>query len=420
MSCIRWVALACATLAAIPAAWAQSPARLGFDEAARRTLAADPSLRRLSIDIDMAKTRETTAEFRAPLEVGAELENVAGRGALRGFDDAEITLSLSSLFERGGKRDARIVESQRLTELLTVEQRIVVLDALTETGRRFVAVAVAQENQTLVQRRAVQARQTLDLIGARVAAGRSPRTEQLNAEIELSAAEVATTQADRALESARVALAIRWAAPDERPSVTANLDVMPEFRAFEVLAQQLDQLPDLQRFSAEERLRDAELRLARSQAVADWRWSAGVRRLEQIDEQALVVGFSMPVGSTRRNAPLIRATELRQRATPLDAQARRLELLALLHAHWQQVRASRVTAASIHDAQLPRAREALELTQRGYEIGRFPYRELALAQQQVLALEALQIEANANYHLTRIEIERLTGAHLTLLEGNTP
>jgi cobalt-zinc-cadmium efflux system outer membrane protein len=417
---IRLVASTCAMLAAVTAVRAQSIAPIDFSEVARRTLASQPQLRRLMIDLDVARTREVVGALRPPLEVGAEFENVGGTGALQGFDSAEITLSLTSLFERGGKRDARIAEAQRFTELLTLEQRIAVLDALAETGRRFIAVAVAQETRDLAQRRVAQAKQTLDLIATRVAAGRSPRTEQLNSEIELSAAQVAVTDAEGRLEAARRSLATQWAQPDQALAVKAELDVMAEPRAFEQLSEEVIQLPDLQRFAAEQRLREAELRLARSQAVADWRWSAGVRRLEQLDEQALVVGFSIPIGTAQRNAPLVRAAELQQNATPLDAEARRLEVLSVLHAQWQELRSSRVAASAVLDTQLPRAREALELTQRGYEIGRFPYRELATVQQQVLALEALRLDAAARYHLTRIEIERLTGAQLALLEGTTP
>lgn len=416
----RSVALACAAFAVVSTAQAQSSAPIDFAVAARKTLAAHPHLRRLPIDLEIARSREATAALQAPLEVGAEFENVAGTGAAKGIDAAEITLSVSSLFERGAKRDARMAEARRFVELLSVDRRVELLDALSETGRRFVAVAVAQELRDLAGRRAEQAKQTLDLIATRVGAGRSPRTEQLNAEIELSAAEVVLAQADRELEAAQLSLASQWAKPEERPVVAADLTALAEPRAFNLLSQQLSKLPDLDRFAAEGRLRDAELRLAQSQAVADWRWSAGVRRLEQSDDQALVLGFSVPIGTARRNAAAIRAVELQRNATSLDGEARRLELLALLHTNWQQMQSSRFAAAAIFDKQLPRAREALELTQRGYEIGRFPYRELALAQQQVLSLEALRLEASARYHLTRIEIERLTGAQLALLEGTLP
>jgi cobalt-zinc-cadmium efflux system outer membrane protein len=64
---------------------------------------------------------------------------------------------------------------------------------------------------------------------------------------------------------------------------------------------------------------------------------------------------------------------------------------------------------------LPRANESLALTDRGYRIGRFPYRELALAKNLIVDLELRRLDAAARFHRARIEIERLTGAQLTLI-----
>ena len=69
---------------------------------------------------------------------------------------------------------------------------------------------------------------------------------------------------------------------------------------------------------------------------------------------------------------------------------------------------------------LPRALEALEITERGYRIGRFPYRELALAQAQLIDLELQRLDAAAQYHLTQLEIDRLTGAEISQLPETSP
>jgi outer membrane protein, heavy metal efflux system len=419
MSWIRYVALVSATLISYGTS-AQQSLPLVFADAARKTIASHPQLEQFSLAIEAATAQTETAALKPPLEVLAEAENVAGSGALSGADSAEITLSLSSVFERGGKRDARRDAADRMRDLLTVEQRVEMLDLLAETGRRFVAVAVAQESVALAEARADQARRTLDLIIPRVAAARSPRTEQLNVEIEVAAAQLAAAEAQRTLETARLALAAQWAAPHEAPVVSIDLRNVPEPRTFDALVNDLERLPDLERFAAETRVREAEVRLVRAQMFADLRWSAGVRRIEGVDEQALVLGFSMPLFSGRRATSLAKDAELVHAQASLGPELQRLKLLPVLHAQWQQLRSERATVRVITDEQLPRAREALELTERGYNIGRFPYRELALSQQQVLALEAQSLDALAHYHLTRIEIERLTGAQLPLLEGPKP
>lgn len=415
---IRLGAFACALVWAT-AVSAQASEPLSFIDAARKTLAAHPQFERLALALEAAQTRKSSAALRPPVEIASEVENASGSGTLQGFDAAEITLSVGSVFERGDKRQARIQAASQAIELLSIEQRIAALDLLAETGRRFVALAAAQEAVVLAQGRARQAQRTLEFIVPRVTAARSPPTEQLNAEIDLAASELALGDAQRELEAARLALASQWSEPTDTPTVTAGLYTLPEPRSFEALTSDLERLPDLVRFSAEARVREAQLRLARAQAVADWRWSAGVRHLQALDEQALVLGFSMPLGAGARSAPLVREAELERAQIPLSAEARRLELVPLLYSQWQALRSAREAARVLTAEQLPRAREALELTERGYRIGRFAYRELAIVQQQLLALEAQRLQAAARYHLTRIEIERLTGAQLALVEGLT-
>jgi cobalt-zinc-cadmium efflux system outer membrane protein len=418
MAWLRFSTLACALLAAA-AALAQDAAPLSFAEAARRTLASHPEFQRYALALRAVQTRTSAAALRPPLEITAEAENIGASSS--GADDAtELTISLTSLIERGGKRGARVAAAEREAELVSLEQRIAMLDLLAETGRRFVTVAATQETLIRAQNRATQVRATLERITPRVAAARSPPTEKLSAEIDLAGAELAVANAARQLESARFALASLWAKPAENPSVNADLYVLPEPRTFDALVQDLDQLPDLARFAAEARLREAQLRLARAQMSGDWRVSAGVRRLEEFNDEALVVGFSMPFGSGRRGSSTLREAELASEQVPLSAQAKRLDLLPLLQKQWQRLRTARDSVRVIAQEQLPRAREVLELTVRGYEIGRFGYRELAIVQEQLAALEAQRLDAAVEYHSTRIEIERLTGAHLSFIEGQTP
>jgi len=127
------VSVACRVIAAEP---------LLFEEAARKTLAANPDTQRFALELEASRARIDAAGLRPPTEIAADLDNFAGTGDTRGIHSAELTLSLNSVFERGGKRSARIAAAERSLDLLTLEQRITALDLVAETGRRFVAVAV--------------------------------------------------------------------------------------------------------------------------------------------------------------------------------------------------------------------------------------------------------------------------------------
>ncbi len=389
---------------------------LSLKDALDATFANHPHLKAFDYQLEAQRARVELAKQRPALEMTLDIENFAGSGDLEASDAAEITLGVSSLFERGNKRTARVIEAQRSIELLTVEQQVRALDVLAETSRRFIAVAGAQRAVELAEERAQQSARTLELVIPRVEAARSPPTERFSADMDLRAAQLALENARSDLDAAQFALASQWNASHERPRVDALPEAIAEPTSFELLAQQVEQMPDLQRYATEERVREAQLRLARTQGAADWRWSAGVRRLEELNEQALVVGFSVPLGALTRSAPVIREAQSTLAQVSYHRDERRLELLSALYSHWHALRQAERVHRSIFAEQLPLAREALALTERGYRIGRFPYRDLSAAQQRVLTLEEQALDAAMRYHSTRIEVERLTGAQLSIAQ----
>lgn len=389
--------------------------KITFEDAARRALASRPELRRFALALQVAEARRERASLAPPLEFAADLEGAFGTGEYQALDGAELSISLTSLFERGGKRAARVGLAVREQDLLTIEQRIAALDLLAETGRRFVDTAVAEEHVRLATIALEQATQTVELVTPRVRAARSPRTELLGAEIECGTASVALASAQRDLLAAQAALAEQWGDVDARPQATLALLELPAPRTYADLVVSLEALPDLARFATTARLREAELQLARADSVADWRWTLGVRRYQEPGDQALIVGFSIPLDAARRNAAAVREAELAGEIVAQDHDASTLALRTLLFKQLQALDSARASVRAITDELLPRANESLALTDRGYRIGRFPYRELALAKNLIVDLELRRLDAAARFHRARIEIERLTGAQLTLI-----
>ena len=121
--------------------------------------------------------------------------------------------------------------------------------------------------------------------------------------------------------------------------------------------------------------------------MIDWRWSAGIRRLEASNDQAFVVGLSIPLGQAKRQSSFIREAEINAQLPELDAQSSRLKLKSLLFATLKDMQSAISDEHVVRDHQLPQANEVMKLTLRGFELGRYNYREVALAQTQVLTLE---------------------------------
>ena len=425
----RWVRFDAALCAALVGLWAAaSPLEAGaavaepavlesasFQEAIARTLERNPQLLAAGYALDAARAREQSAAFAPALNVSTTLENAAGTGTFTGLNAADLTLALSSTYERGGKREARIGVARAELELTSVEQRITTFDVLTETARRYVALAASQSRLALSQRQVDQLDETRRLIEPRVNAARSPRTELLNVRLDLSRAVQRLSAAERAVEAARIALSAQWGGRD-LVSARTDLLTLPPVADLRVLRSRLDTVPDLARFASSARVRESELRLATAQASTDWGWQVGVRRLGVERDTALMASVSMSLGQAARARPLQAEARAGRALVEAEGRAARNDLEGELGRRSADLASARDAVSAISSEQLPLAEEALSLTRRGYEIGRFPYRELSIAQQQILDLETARLDAAVFYHLTRVELERLTGGRLDVLE----
>lgn len=405
----QWGRLLCAA-ACIAAPVHAAP--LHFATALERVLAAHPQLAAAGLGVESARLAVDRAGQRPAVDVGVEVENLLGNGTLDGFDGAELTLDFTVLVERRGKRAGRLAAAGAGVDIADADRRVVILDLGAETARRFLAVAAAAERQRQAGVRLDLARAVREAVEARVAAVRSPPSEALQAGIGEAEARLARDNAGRALEAAQRALAALWQGMPDEETVHFDLyrlDPPPDNTR---LRSRLATSPDLERLAAAARLADAADRLARAEARADWRWSLGVRHLAEPDDQALVAGFSVPLGSASRAVPAQRAAALDRQRIALERDQRRVELETLLDRQLQLMASARATVAMLGDEALPRAVEARDFIDRGYRLGRFPWRELALADAQVADLEARRLAAATDYHAARIEVRRLAGATL--------
>lgn len=412
---------ACALLFVITSVNAQSPAEpvnpegeltlaRGIDAALR----SNPDLLASAYELSAAQARIVQAGLRPNPELGLELENFAGTGATKGIDSLETTLSLSQVVELGGKRGLRRAAAEADLDVVGVEQRARELDVLSEVTSRFIDVVAAQERVRFAIQATALAQKTLDAIGARVEAGRSPEAERSRARIALTRALVEQRQAESELRAARYALSASWGSPEPAfTSARAELFDLRAVESFQALMDKLEQSPDFTRFASEARLREAELRLARVQARPNLTFSVGVRRFEQNSDAALVAGFSMPLPIYDRNQGTIREAQVRLNQTDALRNAARVRARASLLGLYQEMNTDRARVDTLRNEAMPQAQLALDQTRSGYDRGRFSFLELITVQEELLALQAAAIDAAADYHRVLAEIERLTSAALT-------
>ncbi|HMY39703.1 MAG TPA: TolC family protein [Marinagarivorans sp.] len=407
--------LLCVSASAQIADSTQAPInKLSLRDAIEATLARNPQLSSFTFRNEAIAGELQTAALKPARQISAELENVGGSGELKGTQSAELTLALSSVIELGDKREARMgVVTERQRQLAT-EQEIVGLDLLTEVTRRFIDTAAAQEQVKLQQSTLTLLNDSTQAIKRRVNIGNAPEAELARSQASQVRTAVELRKAESNLQSAKIKLAAMWGDIEPKfSSVNADLMNPGQIYSLKELLAGLEQNPDIQLFSSEARLRDAELRLALSKRKTDIEWSAGVRRLQATQDSALMVGISVPLSSGNRAAGEIATARANQRLTENERDTALLKLRAQLIGLHQEREAALFEVNSLRNEVIPQLRKAINVTRAAFDKGRYGYQELSSAQHELLEAEAALIEAAANAHQLRAEIERLSGSATT-------
>jgi cobalt-zinc-cadmium efflux system outer membrane protein len=408
-------------LSATTASWAQQgppqPATglpaLGLQDAIVRSLQSNPDLQAFAYELEAQLGRVRQAGARPSPEVSVLVENAFGTGARSSFDAAETTLSLGFLIEHGA-RQRRLDAAQAGSQLLDTETTVRRLDVAAEATRRYLAILTAQEELKELNRSVHLAEETLSAVQARVRAAKSPQAEEARAHAQSARLRLEREHVEHELKTAKQRLAALWGSrqPDFGSAEGALLN-LPRLEAYERFAERLERNPQFEVLLSERRLREAELRVAEGRRRLPWQVTAGFRRFEDQSDHALVLGLSVPL-PVRDQADGAIATARAQTAQ-VDAKrvALRAQLDAELFALYQELRHSYTETEVLRSDVLPRMETAVEQSRYAYQRGRYGYIEWVAAQRELLDQRRALLEASANVHRFRIEIERLTGAALS-------
>lgn len=404
-------ALAAVSYLPVPAWSLDAPSgALTLDDAFVRVARVHPDLRLFGARTDVLLAERDQAALKPALRAGVDIENALGTGAARGFDQAEITLSLAGVLERGGKLDARRALAQGRIDVLSVQREAQRLDLLAETARRYLAAAGAQAQADIARIDIGQRTRTVDAAQRRLQAGASPESVLFTAQAALAKAELALERAVQQEQAALRHLAALWGQrePDFRLAPADPL-LLPDIAGLDTLTGHLQRTPELARFTDDRRIGEARLQLARSAATPDLDWQFGVRRLQDGGDTALVGSVSLPLGGARRAQPEIRAAESALAALEIEREAQGMALYStLVDAHGRyrigQLEVQRTTSDVL--PQLARAERAAE---RAYRAGAASYLEWAQLQSERTAMQRQQLDAALEARRALIEIQRLTG-----------
>ncbi|MCH9692458.1 MAG: TolC family protein [Gammaproteobacteria bacterium] len=386
---------------------------LTLKNAIAQTLAQNPQLYQYRFVNDALKAKKQTSALRPKLEFEFEAENFAGSGSFKGFDSPEATLSLSSVIEMGGKRKARMSLVDARINQAEWEQQASTLDVLSELTASYIESLATQANIRLAKESLALSQSLLKTVKTRSKKGATPEAEVMRAQAAVARTEIRLAALVERLERQKVILSRFWG--DTTPSFSSlegSLFVFGSSQEFDQLYARVKISPAIQVFGSEARIKDAEVTLARAGGRSDLTWRAGIRRFEETGDSAFTAGFSIPLFSKKRNSGEIKAALANRNAVDYARQ----DLLLRLHAQlFEAYSLRRQSIAAVNKTEreiIPALENALKLTRKAYENGRYRYLDLIAAQEELLATKQARIDAASTALISQALIEKLCSESL--------
>jgi len=393
--------------------FAASGSALSLADATQRAMQRNPELQVFRWRFQALEGRRLTADQAPAWAVGVESENMLGSGDYSKFDSAEFTLSLSSMIELGDKRGQRLAVADSSYALLEAEQRAQALDLLGRVTQGFITTLVLQEKLKIAGDALRLAEENQRLIQQRVRQGAAPEAESLRARAAASTARMEREALSSEYAGRKMALATEWGGQNpDFATLSGDLFRFDASTDFEGLYRRVADSPVIEVYASEQRLREAELQLAKSQSVADLGWQVGLRRFEEANDTALTAGISIPLFSGSRNRGEIQAATAARDEVEYRKDASLLSLRSRLFEAWQGHRQSVESVRLIKAEVLPALEKALVQPRDAYQQGRYSYIDWIAAQRELLDARFALVDAASTALLNQALIEQLTAEPL--------
>jgi cobalt-zinc-cadmium efflux system outer membrane protein len=391
-----------------------------LQDALALALARHPQLGIYPYDLRAADALILQAGLRPNPELSVEIEDVGGRGERRGFDAAQTTIGISQPVELGGKWTKRTRVASLDKELVQWDYRATRLDVMREARRAFFMVLAAQERLALSERLLELSLQAQTAVAQRVKAGKDSPVEELRADVVFSESRIERQNAQKALVAARHALAATWGsrAPvfeKVQGDFYKTSEPLPLAQMMAATAAN----PDLARWQTEEDRRRAALQLEKARAVPDIAVVGGVRRYEDTDDGAFVLGLTVPLPLFNRNQGGILAATAELGKARRQYEAAHVRISASLSEAVSTLAAAYDQVTILHEDVLPKAQRAFEAARQGYQQGKFDYLHLLDTQRTLFQTQAQYLNSSEAYHKAQAEVQRLIGAPASVLDQDT-
>jgi cobalt-zinc-cadmium efflux system outer membrane protein len=321
------------------------------------------------------------------------------------------TIRIYQLIELGGKRGARVNAASLGEVLAGQDYEVRRVELIARVANVFTEVLAAQERLQLAEESQQLAQRVVKMVAKRVQAGKVAPIEETRAGVAFSTTRIELEQAQRELAAARKRLTLLWGNASPRfNKALGNLESSVALPAFEALAERALAGPMALRAMKNIEQRKALLDVEQTRRIPNLTVQAGVVSHAQLGGNTAVAAVILPLPLFDRNQGNILQAHQRVDKAIDEQAATELRLRTELTQAYEALLAAQRETGILRDEIIPAARSAFEVTNKGYELGRFGFLEVLDAQRTLFQNQILYVRAMANYQRLVNEIERLIAA----------
>ncbi len=354
--------------------------------------------------------------------------SVTNGSILGSSGERELTLGYVHTFELGRKRECRVEVAQLGVELAQLEiadrERQLKADIKARYGEALAAVRNLETAVRLLELN----QQDYRLTQLRVREGEAAPFEQ-----GLLQVEIGRIESDRLLfenHVARAILELKMLAGmnlDEPLRLSGDLSVLPvTISLAEAIERALSERPDLKAAGLEEKLGEAEVRLAQAEAIPNLigfaRYARVGSRFDQFGMNgrgALVpirdtddlfsAGVSITLPVRNRNQGTIQAAVARREAARLRRQFVEQVVRREVHAGYSRYESARGALEIFNQRVLGQSQDNLRIIRAAYNLGELRVFDVINEQRRLIDTQKAYTEVLKEYYLALVELERAIG-----------
>jgi cobalt-zinc-cadmium efflux system outer membrane protein len=381
-----------------------------LEQAVAKVLIHNPTLKVYSLEERVREAKIIQAGKYPNPSFNFNLENFLGSGNFSGFQSSETTVRLSQLVELGGKRAARIQASSRSRELSKWDYEAKRVDVLTMTANAFTDLLKAQRLVSLNEELVLLSKQVSKAVSERVEAGKVSPIDKTKADVELSKRRIGLARAMNNSDIARRNLAVGWAETEPKFNYAlGNYEAISTVPSLKSLMQKIENNPDVARWATELSQRQALVDVEKSKAIPNVKFNAAVRHLAPTNDNALVMGFTVPLPLFNKNEGNIAAARHRAEKAEAQKSAFIIQLKNKLATSHKKLTLAYSEVVFLKTKIIPGTQSAFDAMTEGYRFGKFGFLDLLESQRTLFDARMQYIEALGTYHKSFTEMERLIG-----------